>query len=85
MSLEAEIRAVCAARDAALVTNDAARIAQFMTDEWVYVGPDGPVPRADIIGWIASGGEVYVRADQPDGPWLCAFSQKCPVAPPPPG
>jgi ketosteroid isomerase-like protein len=55
MSVEAEIRAVCEARDAALITNDASRIASFMTADWVYVGPDGITPRADIIGWIASG------------------------------
>ena len=26
-----------------------------MTDDWVYVGPDGAAPKADIIEWIASG------------------------------
>lgn len=55
MSIEDEVRAVSAAFDAALVTNDAAAVAAFMADEWVYVGPDGATPKADIIGWIASG------------------------------
>ena len=26
-----------------------------MTDDWVYVGPEGPVAKADLVGWIASG------------------------------
>lgn len=59
MTDEEELLAVAAARDAALVANDAARIADFMTDDWVYVGPDGVTPKADIIGWIASGRLVH--------------------------
>jgi ketosteroid isomerase-like protein len=30
-------------------------VASFMTDDWVYIGPDGPTPKAELIGWIASG------------------------------
>lgn len=55
MTVEDDVRAVSAVRDAALVRNEAARIASFMTDDWVYVGPTGATPKADIIGWIASG------------------------------
>ena len=55
MTIEDEVRAVSAAFDAALVGNDAATVASFMTDDWVYVGPAGTVPKADVIGWIASG------------------------------
>jgi ketosteroid isomerase-like protein len=55
MTVEDEVRACVATRDKVLVGNDAAQIAAFMTDDWVYVGPDGPVPKADIIGWIATG------------------------------
>jgi ketosteroid isomerase-like protein len=55
MTPEDEVRAVSAVRDETLVGNDAALIASFMTDDWVYVGPDGATPKADIIGWIASG------------------------------
>jgi hypothetical protein len=55
MTVEAEVRAFSALRDEALVTNDAARIAGYMTDDWVYVGPNGITPKADIIGWIVSG------------------------------
>lgn len=55
MTIEEEVRAFAAVRDAALISNDAPLIASYMTDDWVYVGPDGPTPKADIIGWIASG------------------------------
>jgi ketosteroid isomerase-like protein len=55
MTVEDDIRAVSAARDAALIRNDAPLIAGYMTDDWVYVGPTGATSKADIIGWIASG------------------------------
>ena len=55
MTIEAEVRAVSAARDRTLVGNDASVVASFMTDDWVYIGPDGPTPKAELIGWIASG------------------------------
>jgi ketosteroid isomerase-like protein len=55
MTVEDEVRAVSAAWDAALLRNDAAVVAGFMTDDWVYVGPTGATPKADVIGWIASG------------------------------
>ncbi len=55
MSVESEVLAVSAAWDAALVANDAAAIAAFMADDWVYVGATGPTPKDELIGWIASG------------------------------
>ena len=55
MSVEDEVRAVSAAWDAALLSNDASLVSSFMTDDWVYVGPEGPTPKSDLIGWIASG------------------------------
>jgi ketosteroid isomerase-like protein len=55
VSIASEVQAVAAAFDEALVGNDASLIADFMTDDWVYVGPEGPVAKADLIGWIASG------------------------------
>lgn len=55
MTIEDEVRAFAAERNAALIGNDAALIASHMTEDWVYIGPDGPTPKADIIGWIASG------------------------------
>jgi ketosteroid isomerase-like protein len=55
MGLEDEILATSAAWDDALVRNDASAVAAFMADDWVFVGPSGVTPKADIIGWIASG------------------------------
>jgi ketosteroid isomerase-like protein len=55
MTIEEEILAVSAAQVAALLANDADGVAGFMTNDWVYVGPTGATPKADLIGWIASG------------------------------
>ena len=55
MTIEAEVLGISASRDAVLVENDADAIAAYMSDDWVYVGPTGPIPKADIIDWIASG------------------------------
>lgn len=55
MNVDEAVLATAAAMDAALVTNNAAAIDDFMTDDWVYVGPTGPTPKADLIGWIATG------------------------------
>ncbi|MFK4088001.1 nuclear transport factor 2 family protein [Kribbella sp. NPDC020789] len=53
--MEDEIRAVAAAFDTALVGNDAAVIAGYFTDDWVYFGPDGKATKSDLIEWIATG------------------------------
>ena len=55
MSIATDVLAVEAAWDAALVANDAEAFASYVTDDWVYVGPTGATPRADVIGWIATG------------------------------
>jgi ketosteroid isomerase-like protein len=55
VSIEDDILAISAAWDAALVANNAVAVASFMADDWAYVGPTGATPKADIIGWIASG------------------------------
>jgi ketosteroid isomerase-like protein len=55
MSVESELLAVSADWDAALVANDAAAVAGFMADDWVYVGPEGPTPKTELIGWIETG------------------------------
>ncbi|MEJ3652835.1 nuclear transport factor 2 family protein [Actinomycetes bacterium KLBMP 9759] len=59
MTIEDRILQVTTAWDSALVRNEAAPIADFMTDDWVYVGPAGATPKADIIAWIASGRLVH--------------------------
>ncbi|MEU8222175.1 nuclear transport factor 2 family protein [Kribbella sp. NPDC048915] len=55
MSVEEEVRAAAAAADLVLVGNDAELIAKCWTDGWVAVDAGGVTPKADIIGWIASG------------------------------
>ena len=58
--IEAEILAISDAWDTALVSNDAPAIAAFMADEWVFVAPGGMTPKADLIGWIATGRLVHL-------------------------
>jgi ketosteroid isomerase-like protein len=70
---DADVLAVSAARDAALVANDAAAIALSMSDDWVYVGPTGPIPKADIIGWIATGRLVHHEMRTTEGPRVAAY------------
>jgi ketosteroid isomerase-like protein len=48
-----------AVMDAAFVANDAAALSELMAEEWVYVMPMGPVPRADIVGRVASGDLIH--------------------------
>jgi ketosteroid isomerase-like protein len=55
MTDEDEVRAVAAAFDEALVGNEADAVGSFLTDDWVYVGPDGIVSKSELVGWIASG------------------------------
>ena len=50
-----EVLAISAAWDAALVRNDAEAVAAYMADDWAYIASTGATPKADIIGWIASG------------------------------
>ena len=67
MSIEAEVLAVSAAWDAALVDNDAGAVASFMADEWVFVGPSGITSKAELIAWIAMGRLAH-HAMEPIGP-----------------
>ena len=67
MSAEAELLAVSAAWDAALVTNDAGAVASFMADEWVFVSPSGITPKAELIELIAIGRLAH-HAMEPVGP-----------------
>lgn len=55
MTDDADVLAVSAAWDAALTANDATRFADFVTADWVFVGPTGATSGAEIIGAIASG------------------------------
>ena len=48
-----------AALDAAFVANDADALSALMADEWVYVMPMGPVPKAGIVGRVADGTLIH--------------------------
>jgi ketosteroid isomerase-like protein len=54
-TIEEEIRAFGAALDEALIANDAAAIAPFFGDEWIFIGPNGPTQKAHLVDWIATG------------------------------
>ena len=55
MTVEDEVRAQAAESDAMLISNDAELIASYWTDDWVAIDSTGITPKADLIGWIASG------------------------------
>ena len=67
VTAEEQVRAVAREWDEVLVGNDAGQVARFMTDDWVYVGPGGPVSKGDIVGWIASGRLVHHSMRVADG------------------
>jgi GNAT superfamily N-acetyltransferase/ketosteroid isomerase-like protein len=55
-SAEAELIAVAAAWDRAMVGNDPEAIGRFMTEEWTIVGPDGRVgDKASFLALVGSG------------------------------
>jgi ketosteroid isomerase-like protein len=60
MTTADEIRATTGAFITAFLSNDADEIAACMSDDWVYVAPNGITPKADIIGAIASGRLVHL-------------------------
>lgn len=53
--LHAELVAVANAWAAAIVSNDAERIAAFMAAEWVIVSESGVSPRKEFLSAVASG------------------------------
>ncbi len=55
MHTEAEVLAVSASWDAALVANDPVGFAGFVTNDWVYVGPAGATSKGDIVNAITAG------------------------------
>ncbi|GAA2136181.1 nuclear transport factor 2 family protein [Glycomyces algeriensis] len=65
MSIQSEVQAVAEVFTRALLANDAARIAEHFTDDWVYVGPDGMVAKADLIEWIATGRLAHHAMEAP--------------------
>ena len=67
MAVEDEVRAFAAVRDAALVGNDAALIGGHMSEDWGYVDANGFTPKADVVGWIASGRLAHHRMETVGG------------------
>ena len=51
---DATIRTLEAALTAALVANDAEAVGALFAEDWVYVTPEGPIGRTEILGAIAS-------------------------------
>ncbi len=49
------LKAVSAAWDQALVSNDAEAIGRFMADDWVIVSERGTTKKADFLAVVASG------------------------------
>jgi ketosteroid isomerase-like protein len=73
MSIEADVLALSDARDQALVANDADAVAGYFADDWVYVVPTGPVPKADIIGWIGTGRLAHYTMDTVGEPRVVVY------------
>ena len=74
MSAETEVLALSAARDKALITNDADAVTGYFADDWVYVVPTGPVPKADIIGWIRAGRLAHYTMDTVGEPRVAVYA-----------
>lgn len=43
----------------AIVSNDATAIGEFMTDDWVIVGQDGPTGKAGFLAMVRSGDLIH--------------------------
>lgn len=56
MNVEEELKKTCRDWDRAMVTNNAAGIGSYMSDQWVSVGTDGNITnKASFLGMIATG------------------------------
>ena len=64
MSDAEDVVAVADAWAAAIVANDADRIAAFTAEEWVLVGDDGPSPRERFLGLVRSGALTHSAMDR---------------------
>lgn len=47
----------------AIVTNDAAAIGEFMSEDWIIVGENGATGKADFLSWISSGDLTHEAMD----------------------
>lgn len=58
---EAELRAAVAAWAEAIVSNDAARIAEFVTEDWAIVSATGVSPGKRLLELITNGDLIHTR------------------------
>jgi ketosteroid isomerase-like protein len=54
-AIEREILDLCERWAAAMVSNDAAAVGAFMSEDWVIVGENGTTNKPDFLTWVASG------------------------------
>ena len=60
---EQELVALAQDWNAAIVSNDADRIAEFMADDWVIVSWSGVTTRDDFLSYVRSGGLGHTRME----------------------
>ncbi|PWK72729.1 nuclear transport factor 2 family protein [Aminobacter sp. AP02] len=63
MDDKSEVVELARAWAAAIVSNDATAIGDFMTDDWVIVGPDGATGKADFLATVQSGDLTHDMMD----------------------
>ncbi|MEV6276570.1 nuclear transport factor 2 family protein [Nocardia sp. NPDC051832] len=73
LDLVAEIRAVARGWAEAVVSNDSARVAGFMADEWVIVSDSGITTRADFLELISSGELTHSAMDEVGEPLIQVY------------
>ncbi|WP_329389948.1 nuclear transport factor 2 family protein [Streptomyces sp. NBC_01351] len=62
-AVHAALTTVAEAWAAAIVSNDAARIASFMTDDWAIVSESGIASKDDFLAFVASGRLTHSAMD----------------------
>ena len=63
----ADLVAVCDDWYAAIVANDADRIASFMADDWVIVSESGISPKSQFLDYVRSGELTHSAMDRAGG------------------
>jgi len=74
-TVEAELVAIAQAWAAAIVSNDAARIARFLADEWVIVSDSGIGTREQFLSLVASGDLTHAAMDLVSEPRVRVYGE----------
>jgi ketosteroid isomerase-like protein len=74
-TVEAELVAIAQAWAAAIVSNDAARIARFLADEWVIVSESGIGTREQFLSLVASGDLTHAAMDLVSEPRVRVYGE----------